>query len=95
MASLLETLLLPQRLGFAALTAIPRIVEALERIDRRLDKIDELPHHIEGLQSAFDRANDEIEALRHAVKPELAELADELEPIGRLAERIPGNRKKR
>jgi hypothetical protein len=94
MASVLETLLLPHRLGVAALTAIPRIVDALERIDRRLDKIDELPRHIEGLQSAFDRANDEIEALRHAIKPELAEMADDLETVGRLAGRIPGNRSK-
>ncbi|MFL5846955.1 MAG: hypothetical protein ACJ762_19915 [Solirubrobacteraceae bacterium] len=88
MASLVETLLLPQRLGFALLGAIPRAVTALESIDRtlkdverRLSRIDDVPGEIEGLQDAFTRSSDEIEALRHAMTPEIAALRHTLEPV--------------
>jgi hypothetical protein len=88
MPSVLGTLLLPQRLGVALLGAIPRAVTALESIDRtlqaveqRLARIDDVPGEIEGLQNAFDRSNDEIEALRHAMTPEIAALRHTLEPV--------------
>ena len=102
---MLDQLLLPQRLAVTLLDAVPRLVAALERIDaklgeveRRLERIDDVPGHIEGLQDAFDRSNDEIEALRHALKPEVEALADELgdvrdtvAPVGRIASKLPGS----
>ena len=105
MASILDHLLLPQRLAFGVLDAVPRAVAALERIDatlgeveRRLARIDDVPGHIQGLQDAFDRSNDEIQALRNAMKPEMRALADELddvrdsvEPLGRIASKLPGS----
>lgn len=112
--SRLDTVLLPQRLALALLDAVPRAATSLERIERhlgrveeRLQRIDDLPGEVEGLQRSFDRANDEIEALRRALKPELASLAHDVddvreaveplqpaaERLGRLAERLPGGRR--
>jgi ABC-type transporter Mla subunit MlaD len=90
MPSVLETLLLPQRLGFALVAALPRALTALESIDRtlqdverRLARIDDVPGEIEGLQRAFGRSSDEIAALREAMTPEIAALRETLEPVVR------------
>jgi ABC-type transporter Mla subunit MlaD len=107
MRDVLRVLLLPQRLAEAVVEGLPRAVSALERInttmvdmDRRLATLDDLPDKIEGLQDAFDRANDEIARLRHGLRPMVSDIDDvkeAVEPIqpaaerlGRLAERLPG-----
>ena len=76
------------------LDALPRTVSALERIDRRLATLDDLPGQVEGLERAFDRANDEIAALREALAPEVAGMRRTIAPVGRVASKLPGGRPK-
>ena len=98
MRQVAETLLLPHRLGFALLGALPRAVSALERIEAhlgdiegRLARIDDVPGEIEGLQRAFERSSDEIAALREALRPmvsDIDQVKEAVEPLQPAAERL-------
>ena len=94
MASLLQTLVLPHRLAVTLVDAVPRAVSALERIEQRLSTLDDLPGQVEDLARSFDRANDEIEALREALAPEVAGMRRTIAPVGRVASKLPGGKPK-